>query len=216
MTIARSAGLRWVRLLIGLLLYGTSLALIVRAHLGVGPWDVLSQGVARASALGFGLVTDLIGAAVLLLWWPLRQRFGFGTIANVLLVGTAAGAVLLVLPTTDLLAIRIPLFACGLVLLAVATGIYVGAGLGAGPRDGLMLGLHARFGIPLWVGRLAVEGTVLVAGWLLGGDVGIGTIAFAVLVGPLCAITVPRLAAGVVHRPPRPSWEPRVHAPAAR
>lgn len=191
---------RGVRLLVGLALYGAAIALIVRAHLGVGPWDVLSQGVAAVSGLPFGLVTIVIGALVLVLWWPLRERPGVGTIANVVLVGLAAQLVLdLTRPAEDLV-VAVALLLGGTLLLAVATAVYVGAGLGAGPRDGLMLGLHRRLGLPLWLARTLVEGTVLVAGWLLGGDVGVGTLLFALTIGPLCGLTVRLLAPAALHR----------------
>jgi uncharacterized membrane protein YczE len=186
--------LRSGRLLVGLALYGAAIALMLRAHLGVGPWDVLAQGVARVSALPFGLVTNGIGALLLLAWWPLRQRPGVGTLANVLLVGTGAQTVLdLTRPVEGFLA-QATVFLAGMALLAVATGVYVGAGLGAGPRDGLMLGLHRRLGLPIWLARTLVEGTALLAGWLLGGNVGIGTLVFAVAIGPLCGRAIRLLA----------------------
>ncbi len=185
---------RSVRLLVGLVLYGAAVGLIVEARLGVDPWDVFAQGVARHTGLSFGIVTNLIGAAVLLLWWPLRQRPGVGTVANVLLVGTSADVTMHLIPDPTWIGWKVGMFAAGLVLLAVATGLYVGADLGAGPRDGLMLGVHRRLGLPIWLSRGLIEGSVLLLGWLLGGDVGIGTVAFAVLIGPLCGITIPLLA----------------------
>ncbi len=197
----RRASLRGLRLVAGLLLYGAAIALIVRAQLGVGPWDVLAQGVAAVTRLPFGLVTNGIGALLLLVWWPLRQRPGIGTLLNVLLVGTAAQAVLDVLAPVDGLVPRTALLAGGMALLAVATGIYVGAGLGAGPRDGLMLGLHRRLGWPVWLARAAVEGSALLAGWLLGGNVGIGTLVFAAGIGPLCGVTIRLLAPTQLRRP---------------
>lgn len=195
------ASLRGLRLVAGLLLYGAAIALIVRAQLGVGPWDVLAQGLAAVTRLPFGVVTNGIGALLLLVWWPLRQRPGIGTLLNVLLVGTAAQAVLDVLAPVEGVVPRIALLAGGMVLLAVATGIYVGAGLGAGPRDGLMLGLHRRLGWPVWAARAAVEGSALLAGWLLGGNVGIGTVVFAAAIGPLCGVTIRLLAPTQLHRP---------------
>lgn len=183
---------RLIQLVVGLTLYGVAVGLIVLAGLGVDPWDVFAQGVARLSGLPFGLVTNAIGAVVLLLWWPLRQRPGLGTVANVLLVGTAAGATLAVVPAVDSLPVRIAELVFGILLLSVATGLYVGAGLGAGPRDGLMLGIHRRLGLPIWLARTLIEGSVLVVGWLLGGNIGIGTVVFAVAIGPLCSLTIPR------------------------
>ncbi|GAA4742983.1 hypothetical protein GCM10025783_13090 [Amnibacterium soli] len=197
----RRAALRGGRLVAGLLLYGAAIALIVRAHLGVGPWDVLAQGLAALTRLPFGVVTNGIGALLLLAWWPLRQRPGIGTLLNVLLVGTAAQAVLDVLAPAEGLVPRVALLAAGMVLLAIATGVYVGAGLGAGPRDGLMLGLHRRLGWPVWLARAAVEGSALLAGWLLGGNVGVGTVVFAAGIGPLCGLTIRLLAPAQLHRP---------------
>ena len=193
---ARRSGLllRSGRLVTGLLLYGASLALMLRAQLGVGPWDVLAQGVARVTGVPFGLVTNGIGALLLLLWIPLRQRPGAGTLLNVLLVGTAAQVVLDLTEPPDGLLPRIALLAGGMVLLAVATAVYVGAGLGTGPRDGLMLGLHRRLGWPVWLARAVVEGSALLAGWLLGGNVGVGTVVFALGIGPLCGLAIRLLA----------------------
>ncbi|THG29558.1 YczE/YyaS/YitT family protein [Naasia lichenicola] len=198
---------RYGRLLVGLALYGFADALMVQAALGIGPWDVLAQGVSLRSGLLFGLVTNIIGLLVLLIWIPLRQRPGIGTLLNVLLVGTFQQLTIWLVPTPDGLLARILLFAAGLLLLAIATGIYVGAALGAGPRDGLMTGLHSRLGWPIWVGRTVVELVVLAAGWLLGGNVGLGTVAFALLAGPLCQLTIPLLASRSGRRP-TPTVEP--------
>lgn len=181
------------RLLIGLVLYGFADAMMIRAAIGVDPWTVFAQGLAHQTGLGIGLLTNAIGLLVLLLWIPLRQRPGLGTVLNVLVVGTMIDVGLHVLATSEEWWARGLLFAGGLLLLAVASGIYIGAHLGPGPRDGLMLGLHTRIGLPIWVGRSGVELTVLILGWLLGGDVGLGTLLFAVLIGPLCSITLPLL-----------------------
>lgn len=176
---------RLIQLVLGLVAYGVGIALMVRAAVGVAPWDVLAQGIARVSGLEFGLVTSIVGAGVLLLWIPLRQRPGLGTVLNVLILGASAGLVLGLVPAPDSLLARIPLFAGGLSLVAVATGAYIGAAFGPGPRDGLMTGLHALTGLPIWLVRTAIEVSVLAVGWVLGGDVGIGTIAFALLIGPM-------------------------------
>lgn len=184
---------RLARLLGGQTLYGVAIGMIVQARLGVGPWDVLAQGVQLRTGISFGLASNLIGALVLLLWWPLKQRPGIGTVANVLLVGSVADVALRLVGAPSVLSWQVMCFAVGLVLLAVATGIYVGAGLGAGPRDGLMLGVQRRLRLPLWAARASIEGIVLVAGALLGGNVGIGTVAFAILIGPLCHIAVAAL-----------------------
>ncbi|NRD09763.1 hypothetical protein HRF29_12535 [Rathayibacter agropyri] len=167
--------------------------MMIRAAIGVDPWTVFAQGLAHQTGLGIGLLTNAIGLLVLLLWIPLRQRPGLGTVLNVLVVGTMIDVGLHVLATPEEWWARGLLFAGGLLLLAVASGIYIGAHLGPGPRDGLMLGLHTRTGLPIWVGRSGVELTVLILGWLLGGDVGLGTLLFAVLIGPLCSITLPLL-----------------------
>jgi uncharacterized membrane protein YczE len=181
------------QLLVGLFLYGIAIALMVRAGIGVSPWDVLSQGVSKQTGLPFGLVTNLIGAAVLLLWIPIRQRPGVGTVLNVLLIGPSAQLGLWLIPQQTAPVIQGLVFTVGLVLLAIATGLYIGARLGPGPRDGLMTGLHKRTGWKIWIVRTAIEVTVLTIGWLLGGQVGIGTVAFALLIGPMVNVTLPWL-----------------------
>ncbi|WP_312683387.1 YczE/YyaS/YitT family protein [Stenotrophomonas chelatiphaga] len=195
-----SLPLRLIQLIAGLFLYGFGISLMVRAAIGVAPWDVLSQGIAAHTPLSFGLATNVIGAVVLLLWWPLRQKPGLGTVLNVLLIGPAAQFGLWLLPVVESLSLRLPLFAGGLLLIAVATGLYIGARLGPGPRDGLMTGLHARSGWPIWQVRSLIEGSALLVGWLLGGNVGPGTLAFALLIGPLCGMTLGWFGIG---KPPR-------------
>lgn len=181
----------------GLVLYGVAIALMLRAGIGVSPWEVFSQGVALRVGLPFGLVTNLIGLIVLLLWIPLRQRPGLGTVLNVLAVGTTAQAALAVIPELGGLTARVSAFAAGVLLLACASGLYIAPGFGSGPRDGLMTGLHARFGIPIWAARTAVEVSVTFAGWLLGGNLGVGTLVFAATIGPLCGRTLPWFAARI-------------------
>ncbi|MBE1513834.1 membrane protein YczE [Nesterenkonia halotolerans] len=182
---------RGTQLLVGLFLYGFSLAMMIRATLGVSPWDVLGQGSALQTGLPFGVMTNIIGLIVLLLWIPLRQRPGVGTILNVLLVGPSAEVGLAVLGEPEALWTRILLFTGGLVLLAVASGLYIGAQYGPGPRDGLMTGVHHRYGLPIWLVRTAIEGTVLLLGWILGGPVGLGTVAVVLLIGPLVHLALP-------------------------
>lgn len=182
---------RLLRLIPGLLLYGVADAFMIKAAVGVDSWTVFAQGISVRTGLSIGLLTNIIGLLVLLLWVPLRQKPGLGTVLNILLVGPGIELGLWLLPTPEALWSRVVFFAIGLLLLAVASGIYIGANLGPGPRDGLMTGIHSRFGTPLWVGRTAVEVTVLVIGWILGGNVGLGTVAFALLIGPLCNITLP-------------------------
>lgn len=186
---------RLVWLLVGLAAYGLSLSMIVRAHIGLDPWSVLAQGVSRTTGLSFGVVTDLVGLVVLLLWWPLRQRPGLGTVLNVLLVGPAADLGLWLIPEPTYLFARVGLFAAGVALLSIATGIYLAPRLGPGPRDGLMTGLHSRLGWRLGWARAGIEVTVLVLGFLLGGQVGPGTVLEAALIGPLVHRTVPWFAA---------------------
>ncbi|WP_285137195.1 hypothetical protein [Microbacterium sp. lyk4-40-TSB-66] len=182
------------RLLIGLVLYGVGCALTVAACLGVDPWTVFAQGLSRVTGLGIGWVTNIVGLAVLLLWIPLRQKPGVGTIANILLVGTSMQVALWVLPHPDELWAQVLLLVAGVVLVAVASGLYIGARFGPGPRDGLMTGLHGRFGWPIWACRLTVEGSVLILGWLLGGTVGVGTLVFALGIGPLVHVAMPLLS----------------------
>jgi uncharacterized membrane protein YczE len=185
---------RIVQLLVGLVLYGVADGLMIRAVLGVDPWTVLSQGLSIHTGLGIGLLTNIIGVFVLLLWIPLRQKPGVGTVLNILIIGPSIELGLwLVPPMTEMWA-QILVFAAGLGLLAVASGLYIGARMGPGPRDGLMTGLNSRFGVPIWVARTSVELTVLVVGWILGGNVGLGTVAFALLIGPLCTLTLPLFA----------------------
>ena len=183
--------LRLSKLLAGVFLYGLAMSLMVRAGLGVAPWDVLTLGLVHQTGLSFGLLTILIGLGVLLLWWPLRQRAGLGTVLNALLVGPSAQFGLWLLPDFDIRWQQVLVFAGGLLLLALATGLYIGARFGPGPRDGLMTGLHARYGWPIWAVRTGIEGSVLLAGWWMGGTVGLGTVAFAVLIGPLVGRALP-------------------------
>lgn len=182
---------RITQLVLGLFLYGIAIALMIRAAVGVGPWDVFGQGLARVTGLNFGLLVNVVGALVLLLWIPLRQKPGIGTVANVLIIGPSAEVGLWLVPTIDELWVRIAVFVAGLLLLAMASGLYIGARMGPGPRDGLMTGIHTRFGVRIWMARTIVELSVLLVGWILGGNVGIGTLAFALLIGPLVGVTIP-------------------------
>lgn len=186
---------RLVNLYLGLVLFGLSMALMIAADLGLDPWDVFHQGIAERSGIRFGFVVILVSAAVLLAWIPLRQRPGIGTLSNVVVVGLAVDAALAVLPEPEHLAVRWTLLLVGIVLNGVATGLYVGAGLGPGPRDGLMTGL-ARRGRSIRVVRTSIEVAVLAVGWLLGGTVGVGTVLFAITIGPLVHFFIPRLSLG--------------------
>jgi uncharacterized membrane protein YczE len=180
----RELGRRLPRLLIGIPVLGAGIALTLQARLGVSPYDVLHQGIARQTGLSFGTVVIVVGLVILLLWIPLRQRPGIGTVLNTLTVGLVIDLTLLVLPEPDALAARIPMLAVGIVVTALGMGLYIGAGLGPGPRDGLMTGIAAK-GHRLWAVRTVLEVTALLAGWLLGGNVGVGTVLFAFSIGPL-------------------------------
>ena len=184
---------RVLQLLIGLALYGTGCALTIEAGLGVDPWTVFAQGVSLHTGIGIGWVTNIIGFLVLLLWMPLRQKPGIGTIANILLVGTSMQVALGFIPPVHSLPAQIATLVGGILLVALASGLYIGARFGPGPRDGLMTGMHARFGWRIWACRGLVEVTVLIAGWLLGGNVGIGTVLFAAAIGPLVHVALPLL-----------------------
>jgi uncharacterized membrane protein YczE len=179
----------------GLTGFGGSLGLMVRARLGLDPWDVLHQGIAQNLGIQIGWVVIGVSAVVLLAWIPLRQRPGWGTISNLVLTGLVTNVTLDVLPAPADLGVRVLLLAAGIVLNGVSTALYIGAGLGPGPRDGIMTALAAR-GHSLRVVRTCVEVPVLVIGYLLGGQVGVGTLAYAVLIGPLVHYLIPRLAIG--------------------
>lgn len=184
---------RLPRLLVGLVLCGLGIAVMVAADLGLGPWDVLHQGLSRMTGIPIGTVGILVGIAVLGAWLPLRERPGLGTVLNVLVIGIVIDLTLLVLDTPQALWLRWVMMAAGPVLFGVGSGFYIGTGLGSGPRDGIMTGL-ARRGLPVgWV-RGGLELTVLALGWLLGGTVGVGTVWFAVAIGPIVHVALPRLA----------------------
>lgn len=184
---------RLVRLYAGLAGFGVSLALMVRARLGLDPWDVLHQGIARQLGVQLGWVTIAVSGLVLLAWIPLRQRPGFGTLSNAVMVGLVVNGALDVLPVPGSLGWRAAFLAAGIGLNGLATACYIGAGLGPGPRDGLMTGLAAR-GHSVRVVRTLIEVSVLAIGWVLGGSVGLGTLAYAVSIGPLTHVLLPRLS----------------------
>jgi uncharacterized membrane protein YczE len=170
-------------LVAGLFVLGFAIAVSVRAQLGVAPWDVLHQGIAHRTGLSFGLVIVLVGFVVLLAWIPLRQRLGVGTVLNALTVGLIANLGLYVIPEPHALALRMPMLALSIVLSGVGGGLYIGAGLGPGPRDGLMTAI-ARRGHRIWAVRTLLECSALVAGFCLGGHVGVGTVLLALTIGP--------------------------------
>jgi uncharacterized membrane protein YczE len=195
---------RLPRLVAGLLALGVGIAMMVEAGLGVSPYDVLHQGLADLTGLSFGTVVILLGALVLVVWIPLGQRFGIGTVINTLTVGLIVDAFLELSPTPETIGLRWVYLLGGIVIIAFGVGLYIGAGLGPGPRDGLMTGIAAK-GYPLWLVRTGLELTALVAGWLLGGDVGIGTLLFAFGIGPLGHFFLLRLHLGVGGGDPDPT-----------
>jgi uncharacterized membrane protein YczE len=186
---------RLPRLLVGIVLLGVGVALMVQARLGLSPYDVLHQGLAKRTGLSLGAVVVLLGIVILVLWIPLRQRPGIGTVINTLTVGWVIDFALQVVPQPDLAVARIAMLLGGIVITALGMGLYIGAGLGPGPRDGLMTGIAAK-GYPLWAVRTVLELTALVAGWALGGNVGVGTVLFAFSIGPLGHFFLARLHLG--------------------
>lgn len=179
---------RLLQLYIGLTLYGVSSALLVRGGLGLEPWGVLHQGLAELTGLTIGVISIIVGAAVLLFWIPIRQRPGLGTLSNVFAVGIAMDGTLAVVPDVHGLGVQIPLLAAGIVLNGVATGLYISARFGPGPRDGLMTGLHRLTGRSIRLVRTAIEVAVVATGFVLGGSVGLGTVAYALAIGPLAQL----------------------------
>jgi uncharacterized membrane protein YczE len=179
---------RLVQLYAGLGLYGVSSALLVRGGLGLEPWGVLHQGLARLTGLSIGVVSIIVGAVVLLLWIPMRQRPGLGTVSNVFVIGLAMDGTLALTPETDGWVAGITLMLLGIVLNGAATGLYIAARFGPGPRDGLMTGLHQRTGRSIRLVRTAIEVAVVATGFLLGGSVGVGTVLYALAIGPLAQL----------------------------
>ncbi|UYB38471.1 hypothetical protein SLV14_000833 [Streptomyces sp. Je 1-4] len=195
---------RLVQLYTGLTLYGVSMGLMLRAELGLEPWSVLNQGISRHTGLSIGTVTIVSGALILLLWIPLRQRPGLGTVSNVVILGLVMDATLAWVPELDSLGARIPLLAGAVLLNGAATGLYIAADFGPGPRDGLMTGLHRRTGRPVRLVRTCIEVTVLAAGFALGGSVGVGTVAYALAIGPLAQFFLRRFAIRDARAKPSP------------
>jgi uncharacterized membrane protein YczE len=195
---------RLTQLFAGLVLYGFSGALLLLAGLGVDPWNVLHQGLSRRLGLGVGTWAIIVGAVVLAFWVPLRQRPGFGTLSNVVVVGAVIDLAMATIPAPRGLLLRALVMLCGVGLNGVATGAYIGAGLGPGPRDGLMTGLAAR-GHSIRLVRTSLELAALAGGWLLGGTVGIGTVVYALAIGPLAHIFIPLFR---IDKPERGSVRP--------
>ena len=186
-------GRRLIRCVIGLSIFSFGISLQMNANIGAPPWDVFHQGIAKQTDISIGKIIVLTGFSLLLLWIPLKQKPGLGTFLNALEIGLVADIALAIIPEPASIFIRVPMALSGIVIVAIGSGLYIGSALGPGPRDGLMTGLAKR-GIPIRVGRTAVEVIVLVTGWLLGGQVGVATFAFAFGVGPLVHFFLPRLA----------------------
>jgi uncharacterized membrane protein YczE len=183
---------RFPRLLLGLFLFGAGSALQVQANLGLSPWEVLHQGIAARTPLSIGIASIAVSLVVLLLWIPLRQPLGVGTVTNAVVIGLFIDLVIFLVPTPEALAVRWLLLIVGILFVGIGSGFYIGVHLGPGPRDGLMTGI-ARRGPSIRVARTAVEGSALLAGWLLGGTVGFGTVLFSLTIGPLVQFFLPRL-----------------------
>lgn len=188
----RAAAPRLPALVVGLVCFGLGIGLMVEAGLGLGPWEALNQGVARQLGLEIGTVSVLLGIPILALWWPLGERPGIGTLLNVVLIGTSTNAVIALVPSpsADALVVRLTLMVAGIASIAIGSGIYLSTDLGPGPRDGLMTGVHHRFGWSIRRARTAIELTVLAIGWALGGSVGLGTVVFALGIGPLVQVAL--------------------------
>ncbi len=195
---------RLPQLLFGLVVVGLGFALMVESNLGLGPWEVLHQGISNRIGIPIGTVGIFVGLLVLGAWIPLRQRLGIGTVLNVITIGIVIDLTMLAIPDLGSLLIRWPALLGGLLLVGVGGGLYIGAGLGPGPRDGLMTGMAARGWFSIRVARTLLEITALTAGWLLGGTVGIGTLLFAGGIGPLVQMFLGRLTIGTPghHSPP--------------
>jgi uncharacterized membrane protein YczE len=186
---------RVVQLYSGLVLFGFSTALLVLARLGLDPWDVFHQGIARRTSMTIGISTVVISGFVLLLWIPLRQKPGLGTLSNAIVIGLVVDLTLNLTPRLETLPARGFVLGAGIVLNGIATGLYIGAGMGPGPRDGLMTGLAAR-GHSIRLVRTGIEVAVLALGWLLGGTVGLGTVLYALSIGPIAHVTIPLFMVG--------------------
>src|SRR5882757_5436074 len=186
----RRATARGTALLVGLCGYGFSMAVMVRAGLGLDPWDVFHQGLTRHTGMTIGVASAVVGVAVLLAWIPLRNRPGIGTVANVIVIAVTVDAGMALLPTPESMPVRVAMMLGAVVLNGLSTVLYIGAGLGPGPRDGLMTGVVARTGVSVRVVRTSIEATVLAVGWLLGGTVGVGTVVYALGIGPLVQLFV--------------------------
>lgn len=173
------------RLILGLFVYGLGLALMVKAKVGIAPWDVFAQGISLQAKITYGWASVIVSAIVLICWIPLKQRWGIGTVLNGLLIGLFADFWINLLPNSDIYWFQLAQFALGMLVVAIATGLYISAKLGSGPRDGLMIGTQRLLGWKFWQIRTMYEGTVLAIGWLMGGQVREGTLIFAICIGYL-------------------------------
>jgi uncharacterized membrane protein YczE len=199
---------RLVRCVFGLALFGLGISLILQADLGAAPWDVFHTGVSELTGIPVGTVIIITGVALLVLWIPLREQPGIGTILNAIEIGVVVDLTLPLIPEPDLLAVRVPMMLSGVVIIAIGSGLYIGSGLGPGPRDGLMTGL-ARRGLSIRVARTGIELFVLAVGIALGGSIGIGTAVFAIAIGPLVHVFLPMFTI----RPLADDTPPAVDAP---
>jgi uncharacterized membrane protein YczE len=177
-------------LILGLVLFGLGIAVMVQADMGLGPWEVFHQGISRLTGIPLGTVSILVGIPILAAWWPLGERPGVGTVINILLIGTATNIGIGLIPSPDEVAVRVAMMLGGVVTIAIGSGLYLASDLGPGPRDGLMTGLHLRFGWSIRRARTAIELSVLLMGWLMGGNVGLGTVVFALGIGPLVQLAL--------------------------
>lgn len=182
---SRSVARRLPKLTFGLLVFGVGIALMAQSGVGLGPWEVFHQGIARLTGQQLGTVSIVLGLPILAAWWPLGERPGIGTVLNIVLIGVATNVALPLLPAPTEVSVQVAMMLAGVVTIGIASGIYLAADLGAGPRDGLMTGVHHRFGWSIRRARTALELTVLLAGFLMGGTVGLGTVVFALGIGPI-------------------------------
>jgi uncharacterized membrane protein YczE len=177
-------------LILGLLAFGLGIALMAQSDMGLGPWEVFHQGISRLTGIPLGTVSILVGIPVLAAWWPLGERPGVGTVLNILLIGTATNVGIALIPAPAEVPARLAMMLAGVVTIAIGSGLYLGSDLGPGPRDGLMTGLHLRYGWSIRRARTAIELIVLVIGWLAGGTVGLGTVVFALGIGPMVQVSL--------------------------